>query len=145
MGLIWLVLVGIGIWALVRLGRQTEGPRRGQWRVAATLISAALIAGGALSLSKGGWLLGVALVGSGLWLTVASRLRTTPRPRAAQPPVQSLSEAEARAILGVGADATPQAIQAAWRRLMARAHPDQGGTEGLAARVNAARDRLLKS
>ena len=24
------------------------------------------------------------------------------------------------------------------------AHPDQGGTEGLAARVNAARDRLLK-
>jgi len=27
---------------------------------------------------------------------------------------------------------------------MARAHPDQGGTEGLAARVNAARDRLLK-
>ncbi len=27
---------------------------------------------------------------------------------------------------------------------MARAHPDQGGTEGLATRVNAARDRLLK-
>jgi DnaJ-domain-containing protein 1 len=144
MGLIWLVLVGIGVWALVRLGRQTEGPRRGQWRVAATLISAALMAGGALSLSKGGWLLGTALVGSGLWLTIASRLRTAPTPRRAQPPVQALSEAEARSILGVGPDATSEAIQSAWRRLMARAHPDQGGTEGLAARVNAARDRLLR-
>ncbi|MEG1030153.1 MAG: molecular chaperone DnaJ, partial [Brevundimonas sp.] len=47
-------------------------------------------------------------------------------------------------ILGVPADASPEVVQAAWRRLMARAHPDQGGTEGLAARVNAARDRLLK-
>ena len=52
--------------------------------------------------------------------------------------------AEARSILGVSQDASPQTINAAWRRLMARAHPDQGGTEGLAARVNAARDRLLK-
>ena len=56
-----------------------------------------------------------------------------------------MSEAEARAILGVSADATTQDVQVAWRRVMARAHPDQGGTEGLAARVNAARDRLLKS
>jgi hypothetical protein len=27
---------------------------------------------------------------------------------------------------------------------MSRVHPDQGGTAGLAIRVNAARDRLLK-
>ena len=40
--------------------------------------------------------------------------------------------------------ATPQEINAAWKRLMGRAHPDQGGTEGLASRLNAARDRLLK-
>ena len=137
MGLIWLVLVGIGVWALVRLGRQTEGPRRGQWRVAATLISAVLLAGGALALSKGGWISGAALIGAGLWLTVSSRLRAV-APRAA-----GLSDMEARSILGVGADATPEAINAAWRRLMGRAHPDQGGTEGLAARLNAARDRLL--
>ena len=138
MGLIWLVLVGIGVWALVRLGRQTEGPRRGQWRVAATLISAVLLAGGALALSKGGWISGAALIGAGLWLTVSSRLRAV-APRAA-----GLSDMEARSILGVGADATPEAINAAWRRLMARAHPDHGGTEGLAARLNAARDRLIR-
>lgn len=138
MGLIWLVLVAIGVWALVRLGRQTEGPRRGQWRVAATLISAVLLAGGALALSKGGWISGAALIGAGLWLTVSSRMRT------GAPRATGLSDTEARSILGVGADATPEAIQSAWRRLMGRAHPDQGGTEGLAARLNAARDRLLR-
>ncbi|WP_426039539.1 J domain-containing protein [Brevundimonas sp. DC300-4] len=138
MGLIWLVLVGIGVWALVRLGRQTEGPRRGQWRVAATLVSAAMLAGGALALSKGAWISGGALVGAALWLTVASRIRQVAAKR------ETLGDVDARSILGVGADATPEAINAAWRRLMGRAHPDQGGTEGLAARLNAARDRLLR-
>lgn len=138
MGLIWLVLVGIGVWALVRLGRQTEGPRRGQWRVAATLISAVLLAGGALSLAKGGWILGTALTGAGLWLSLSSRIRQV----VSRSP--ELSDSEARSILGVENDATPEAIQAAWRRLMGRAHPDQGGTEGLAARLNAARDRLIR-
>ncbi len=138
MGLIWLVLAGVVVWALVRLGRQTEGPRRGQWRVAATLIAAALLGGGALALSRGAWITGVGLCGAALWLTLASRIRSVP-PRA-----EGLSDAEARSILGVSADATAQDITAAWRRLMARAHPDQGGTEGLAAKLNAAKDRLLK-
>lgn len=138
MGLIWLVLAGIVVWALVRLGRQTEGPRRGQWRVAATLIAAALLGGGVLALSRGAWITGVGLCGAALWLTLASRIRSIP-PRA-----EGLSDAEARSILGVTVDATAQDITAAWRRLMARAHPDQGGTEGLAAKLNAAKDRLLK-
>jgi predicted small integral membrane protein len=138
MSLIWLVLAGVAVWALVRLGGQTEGPRRGQWRVAATLIAAALLGGGALALSRGAWITGVGLCGAALWLTLASRIRSVP-PRA-----EGLSDAEARSILGVSADATAQDITAAWRRLMARAHPDQGGTEGLAAKLNAAKDRLLK-
>ncbi|WP_054111665.1 molecular chaperone DnaJ [Brevundimonas sp. AAP58] len=138
MSLIWLVLAGIVVWALVRLGRQTEGPRRGQWRVTATLIAAALLGGGALALSRGAWITGAGLCGAALWLTLASRIRSVP-PRA-----EGLSDAEARSILGVTADATAQDITAAWRRLMARAHPDQGGTEGLAAKLNAAKDRLLK-
>lgn len=138
MGLIWLVLVAIGVWALVRLGRQTEGPRRGQWRVAATLISAVLLAGGALALSKGAWISGAALVGAGLWLTVSSRMR------AVAPRAEAFSISEAASILGVPVDATPDTVNAAWRRLMARAHPDQGGTEGLAAKLNAAKDRMLK-
>ncbi|WP_417231017.1 molecular chaperone DnaJ [Brevundimonas sp.] len=138
MGLIWLALAAIAVWALARLGRQTEGPRRGHWRVTATLLSAALLAGGALAMSRGAWLPAVGLLGAGLWLVLSSRIR------AVVARSEAMSAAEARSVLGVDADATPEQIQLAWRRLMARAHPDQGGSEGLASRLNAARDRLRK-
>ena len=138
MGLIWLVLAGITVWALARLGRQTEGPRRGHWRVAATLLSAVLLAGGALAASRGAWLPAAGLLGTGLWLVLNSRIRQV----AAR--TEAMSASEARSVLGVGTDATTEQIQAAWRRLMTRAHPDQGGSEGLASRLNAARDRLRK-
>ena len=138
MSLVWLALAAIAVWALIRLGRQTEPRGQGHWRVTATLFSAVLIGGAVLLAARGAWLFAAVLAGAGLWLTVASRQRT-PSPRA-----EAMSAAEARSLLGVAADATPQQINAAWKRLMARAHPDQGGTEGLAARLNAARDRLLK-
>lgn len=51
---------------------------------------------------------------------------------------------EARSILGVGPDATGEEIEAAWRREMKRAHPDQGGSDWMAAKVNQAKDTLLK-
>ena len=54
-----------------------------------------------------------------------------------------MSLSEARSVLGVGEDATPAEIRAAYTRLMRMAHPDKGGTAGLAAQLNAARDRLL--
>jgi curved DNA-binding protein CbpA len=44
----------------------------------------------------------------------------------------------------VGETADRAEIHAAYRRLMQRAHPDRGGSAGLAAQLNAARDRLLK-
>ncbi|HAL07546.1 MAG TPA: molecular chaperone DnaJ, partial [Brevundimonas sp.] len=43
MGLIWLGLAAVALWALVRLGRQTERARRGHWRISATILSAALL------------------------------------------------------------------------------------------------------
>jgi hypothetical protein len=55
-----------------------------------------------------------------------------------------MSEAEAREILGVGETASREDIDAAYRKAMLRAHPDQGGSDWLAARVNQARDTLLK-
>ena len=64
-----------------------------------------------------------------------------PRPPAAPP--QAMSASEARALLGVGSEATAQQIQDAYARLMRMNHPDHGGTHGLAAQINAARDRLL--
>ena len=139
MGLIWLIVGGIALWALVRLGRQTEGPGRGQWRVSATIIAAACLGGGVLALARGSWFLGGALIAVGLYFALSSRIRTVVR--SVEP---GMSRKEARDTLGVTADATTEQINAAWKRQMARAHPDQGGTQGLAARLNAARDRLLK-
>jgi preprotein translocase subunit Sec63 len=51
--------------------------------------------------------------------------------------------AEARALLGVGEGASLDDIRAAHRRLIAKVHPDAGGSAGLATRVNAARDALI--
>lgn len=57
----------------------------------------------------------------------------------------ALTEAEARALLGVDTTADAEAIRAAHRRLIAKVHPDAGGNEELARRINAARDTLLKN
>ncbi|QLC22323.1 DnaJ domain-containing protein [Parasphingopyxis sp. CP4] len=51
--------------------------------------------------------------------------------------------AEARELLGVGEDADKATIRAAHRRLIAKVHPDAGGSAELARRVNAAREILL--
>ena len=50
---------------------------------------------------------------------------------------------EARALLGVTPDDDAETVRAAHRRLIARVHPDSGGTPELARRTNEARDVLL--
>jgi hypothetical protein len=50
---------------------------------------------------------------------------------------------EAYAILGLAPGADPEAIKAAHHRLMKQLHPDHGGTDYLAAKLNRARDVLL--
>ncbi len=62
---------------------------------------------------------------------------------AADPRSGAMTRAEALEILGLAEGADEDAIRAAHRRLMRRAHPDQGGSAWLAARINAARDLLL--
>lgn len=140
MGLIWLAVAGVVLWGLVRLGRQTERRGRGHWRVTATLMATAMIAGGVVAGARGGWVLALGLIGGGLWLVWSSRQRAAP----VRPSEDVMSLREARETLGVPEGADTAAINAAWKRLMARAHPDQGGSQGLAIRLNMARDRLLK-
>lgn len=54
-----------------------------------------------------------------------------------------MTRAEALAVLGLAEGATADAIRAAHRHLMRSAHPDRGGSDWLAARINQARDVLL--
>lgn len=74
-------------------------------------------------------------VGIGVWLIWRGR-RYTAR-EAAMP------AAEARRLLDLPPGANMQAIRDAHRRLIARVHPDVGGSAELARRVNAARDTLI--
>lgn len=54
-----------------------------------------------------------------------------------------MSPAEAAEILGVAIDADAEAIRAAHRALMAKNHPDKGGSPWFARQLNEARDTLL--
>ncbi len=84
-----------------------------------------------------------ALVSAGM--AVGARKRraavkdTSPSPSGAE-----MSERDAREMLGVDDRAGPEEIEAAYRRLIRRVHPDLGGAAGLAAQLNAARSRLQR-
>jgi hypothetical protein len=121
--------------------------RRGGWRLFGGLGALALIVVGAVLVIRGAEWVGLPLVAVALVLAFGSRLHRSVRGSArfaTAPEPAGMSAAEARSILGVEADATAADVRAAYSRLMRMAHPDKGGTTGLAAQLNAARDRLLK-
>lgn len=133
------LILGLGAaTALVWLGRRGGGLRQSQARLAAGGV-ALLALGGAIFVSlRGQYLGGALLLALGAWLAPLAR-PAKPLPH----DFGGMSVEQARSILGVGPSATRAEIQEAYKRLMRRAHPDQGGTSGLASQLNAARDRLL--
>jgi hypothetical protein len=141
--LLYLALGAALLWFLVGLGRGSTVLKRREWRFLSGAFSVAAFAAAAYVGLRGGWEISIVLVILGLWLVTTARINA---PRAPQPPQVSseMSLKEARSILGVGPDATQEEIQAAYSRLIRMAHPDKGGTSGLAAQLNAARDRLLR-
>ncbi|MEL6063929.1 MULTISPECIES: DnaJ domain-containing protein [unclassified Methylobacterium] len=127
----------------LRTGRVTAGPLAGAWIDA--MPNEAVV--GLLRLCRVRDPMGFALLEPYLdrrapgWRVDAERDRD-PGPRRAPNP-GAMTQEEAYQILGLQRGATAEQIRTAHRSLMKRAHPDQGGSAEGAARVNAARDRLL--
>ncbi len=64
--------------------------------------------------------------------------------RNAKPNAANMSVGEAAKLLGISENAGTDEIIGAHKRLIAKVHPDAGGSAELASRVNRARDTLLK-
>lgn len=130
------LLVVTALFALLLVGR-VGGARRRQvlerWPVL-------IFAGGALlALSRGAFGPALALAGLSVlawWLS--------PRLLTRGAPPEDPADAAARKALGLRRGASEAEIRAAYRAKIARAHPDRGGSNAEAARLTAARDRLLK-
>lgn len=59
-------------------------------------------------------------------------------------PNSAMDSAEAREILEVSETATLEEVQIAFKKQMQKVHPDRGGSEYFATKLNEARDILLK-
>lgn len=86
----------------------------------------------------------VALVLAGGAAARAVRQDKSPLGDEGAPKLGAMTEAEALSVLGLSKGADPPAIDAAHKRMIVRAHPDRGGSDYLAAKVNEARDVLRR-
>lgn len=137
MGLFALLAMGLAAW-LVWTGRLQRMSAKDGMALGAALVGAVIAA-------KGKPLVGAPLLlGATLFFFAKGQPRKAGPGKPAVPPASPRDIADARKLLGVGPDADARAIRAAHRRLIASVHPDKGGTEALAAQINAARDLLIK-
>jgi hypothetical protein len=136
--LVGAIVLGLFLWA----GKPGRILKNARWRIASGAAAIGVFAAAAFVGVRGGWGKAAVLGLLGLGLSLSSRWPRTGSIR--QPVSDAMSADEARGVLGVGAQATAVEIQAAYARLIRLAHPDRGGTHGLAAQLNRARDRLLK-
>lgn len=140
--MLYLALGAAIIWLGLWVYRRSPGVQRGRWRVGAGLVSVVLVAAAGFLAARGEPIPGGLLAVVALALAMGARSQRGPR-RTVRKTAGSITDAEARSLLGVAEGAGPEEIRAAYTRLMRVAHPDMGGTAGLAAQLNAARDRLL--
>jgi DnaJ domain len=132
MGFLAFLLMAIAAW-LIWTGRLRRMTGMDGAMLGVAIVSAIMAAKGRI------WLGGGGLLVAGIYAARAMRKASPKRARPEPPAV-----AEARALLGVSADSNETAIREAHRRLIAKVHPDAGGTSALAEKINEARNILLR-
>ncbi|MGD9810638.1 MAG: J domain-containing protein [Sphingobium sp.] len=135
MGFLALLLVAFAAWAVLtgRLQRMTMKD--------GVMLGLAIV--GAVMAARGRPLFGAGALGLAAAYGIG-RSRKRGIGAKAAPPADPQAVRDARALLGLEEDADEDMIRAAHRRLIAKIHPDAGGTEALAEKINQARSLLLR-
>lgn len=141
-----LLALGAAGWVLLRAGKGGADQSRGVFRlkvvgllaVAAVLFAAKLFPLALMILLAAGGVTAIEL-----WRdrAIKSADKMTPGAGTAIAP---RGVDEAAAILGVAVDAADDEVKAAHRKLIGQLHPDKGGTDYLAAKINEARKIMLE-
>jgi DnaJ homolog subfamily C member 19 len=159
--MIWLLLGALILFTLIAGMRAFERASIGSIKALAAWVAA--LGGLTLALllilsGRGGAAIGaLVMFGPLIWQKIqAARIQAYARqpppggaagtgPSWGAPPAGGpMTRQEAYQVLGLRAGATEADIRDAHHRLMRRAHPDVGGSEWIATRINQARDILLR-
>lgn len=138
MGPIALLLIGIAVWLMWTGRLQRMSSKDG------LMLGVAIV--GAIMAARGKPIIGALplLVSAGYAAIRVRGKASAAKSGTATARSGDEAVADAAALLGLPRDADADSIRAAHRRLIASVHPDRGGTEALAAKINAARDLLLR-
>ncbi len=147
-GLIVLVIAAAGAgWLLIRLARGDglKGETRNVTLLKAVIwlgLVAALFAARLWPLAFMVLLAAAAVMGIELWR--GDRVARDEESASAPLPARAMTLEEAASVLGLSIDAGADDIRAAHRKLITQIHPDKGGTDYLAAKINDARGIMLR-
>lgn len=143
-----LLAVGAAGWLLLRTANGASARSSGLLRfkiVGLLAIAAVLFAARLFPLALMILLAAGAITAIELWSSREIREGDRMTPGAgAVPALAKFSLEEAAATLGVSIDASDDEVKAAHKRLIGQLHPDKGGSDYLAAKINDARNVMLE-
>ncbi len=144
-----LVSFGAALWLLYRLAKgEGKGGENRNMTIFKGVVWLGLVA--ALFAAKLWPLAFMVLIAAGgvmgieLWRDRAIREDESAHPPVNNPARAAMTEREAAEVLGLEEGASADEVRAAHKKLIGQIHPDKGGTDYLASKINEARDLLLR-
>lgn len=150
LGMLALLFAGVGAgWLLLRLSRGGAIDANDQNM---TILKVVVLLGivAALAVARLGPLAFMVLIAAGGVMAIETwRARTIANDQQSgqnlpTKPGKAMTLDEASAVLGISPEASPDEVRAAHRKLITQIHPDKGGTDYLASKINEARDMMLE-